>query len=377
MFSAHLLPSMLLAIPGILSLVTALPAPLEASHNLSKRWYGVVQAPADPKSGTGVYTWPVTERDPIRGNLAPIWYCFEDVYSAKTLTPIVRQAIQKWRPALSPNSAVVIGLHPECRGNGTRICKSLKHGDDALVISDERKPEGSPLSTTDYNYKDQEAGRHYIRFRGIGGDQTENELVRSMAHELGHVIGLAHEHQREGRDRAGLVVHSKSMADYYQAKTKVIDDKAAPEFAHITNDANGDRKMALVLQNPDLAKEYSIGEAINFMKGSQIGGEYLGFQEGGPFDWQSIMLYSSWQGAASLPNSAAPSSASSEGNEEDAIDEEPSHPSISRAVIVREGADGREHAIFQGGSYDASLAKPSRGDVQRVIALYPKRQNKS
>lgn len=170
-----------LTLIGIVSNVTALP-----TQNLIKRTYSVERAPTDPTSGNGLYTWPYRDvKD--RGRLAPIWYCFSDSQSAQTLAGIVQEAITKWRPALSPNSALTIELHPDCHGSATCTCDTLREVGDALVISDQRDPDASPHTVTGYDYLDDTSGRHALEFAGTGEDTTfsHDELVRAMVHELG------------------------------------------------------------------------------------------------------------------------------------------------------------------------------------------------
>lgn len=81
---------------------------------------------------------------------------------------------------------------------------------------------------------------------------------------------------------------------------------------------------------------------------SNMGGEYECYEKSRDFDFDSIMIYSSFAGGEHLATS-----------------------NLAQAVMTRRGPNGQPAAIHQGGSHDPRLARPSQGDIDRVKALYP------
>lgn len=51
-----------------------------------------------------------------------------------------------------------------------------------------------------YDYGTATAGRHTIAIRKDVNDEKNQDHVTMLAHEIGHVLGLAHEHQRVDRE---------------------------------------------------------------------------------------------------------------------------------------------------------------------------------
>ena len=199
-----------------------LPLLPKATHEqLLKRWYGV--KPLHPPIIVGGWgPWPIMCPN-APAQTQPIRYCFKDARSATTLQPIVDQAVARWAHALHPASSLQIGLDDET----AKVCSDPKVRPDALVISDESRPDDPKWdwdschsqSTVGYNYGSDAKGRHTLEFCHLKpGDEVETgpTAVQAMMHELGHVMGLQHEHQRPDRGKV-LTFVCKNLDDYEQA----------------------------------------------------------------------------------------------------------------------------------------------------------------
>ena len=126
-------------------------------------------------------------------------------------------------------------------------------------------------------------------------------------------------------------------------------------------------------ESPQLAEKYGFEEALDFMRGDLLGEEYRGYQNLGPFDYNSIMIYGSWHGttpSASTESSAHTSAHTSE--DEGAPADKPKSLPLRTAVMKRIDGD-EDRPIYQGGSQDPAHAGPSAGDIERVKYLYPRR----
>lgn len=216
----------------------------------SKRWYGVQEADesTDKTQVNTVWPWPVKCQGPPP--VQPIRYCYKDQRSADNLEDIVNHAIARWGPAMQGHvSALSIDLDEGAGGKIDVFCSDPRISDDALVISDETI-EDNPAwnweqcdthSSTGYDYTSSVRGRHTLEFCHLKPDAKEgsrpfairkltsngSKLPRgfqsiersreakclrrlltlrnlnegAMMHELGHVMGLAHEVSK-GFDRS-------------------------------------------------------------------------------------------------------------------------------------------------------------------------------
>ncbi|OQO01522.1 hypothetical protein B0A48_12557 [Cryoendolithus antarcticus] len=159
--------------------------------------------------------------------------------------------------------------------------------------------------------------------------------ISAFAHELGHVFGLMHDHQRKGAyieiagKDAPLHINLKYIRGYAEARKKVADSDA-PEFQGLDPLA----RMSKVIADGNLVE----------VEGLDSPSHDLGVIDGGDFDLNSIMLYNGDAGAEKS--------------------DPPQHQIVERA---------NGDWVYQCGVKDLTQCRgPSPGDVSRVGMLYPK-----
>ncbi|KAK6443045.1 hypothetical protein LTR95_000759 [Oleoguttula sp. CCFEE 5521] len=115
-----------------------------------------------------------------------------------------------------------------------------------------------------------------------------------MAHELGHAIGLLHEHQRSGmydilNHKDPTVILSPQYIEGYSAAFANVSkttEQAEPAFKDLDNPA---RINILTIQVSDITNDVQVSEEDVM---------FMGLSDGGRFDNQSVMLYNGYDGCA-------------------------------------------------------------------------------
>lgn len=264
-------------------------------------------APANPLQpslqGRSISINPEYEPSNKAWPLKTVTYCFKTKADEKALHGILTEGWGFWVKG-EADSKVKNGLKiAPVDSDGTLCDKNV----NALEISTNKNCVRS--STPGYIEKGA-AGRHNMKFDP--SDKCPNgPTTMAMAHELGHVFGLYHEHQRP--DAAETVsFNCENLKDYAEALKK-----------------HGEPAMKILCTNGQSARneDFSASEFIPFVT-SKI------YVVSPSFDKESIMLYSSTAGA------------------------------ISAKKPVLTWKEGKDKTI-------PTPKKCSQGDMERIAALYP------
>ncbi|KAK4548926.1 hypothetical protein LTR36_008699 [Oleoguttula mirabilis] len=211
-------------------------------------------------------------------------------------------------------------------------------------LEDNAPGDGGSQATIGYQYYSGKAGRHRLFFghwntEWAGDEGRRFAVIATLMHELGHVIGLRHEHQRSDRDQY-LDFNCQNLVGYTEATEKLMDD---PKMVFPKGMTYSERVKELC-HTYDATEAY-LPVALHFARDDE-----MGMAEGNgrsaysiPYDYDSIMNYGSFMGSIGEADGT--------------------HP-----VLVRK--DNGE-PLWLGGSADPAQLQLSRGDVARIAQLYP------
>jgi hypothetical protein len=144
---------------------------------------------------------------PRIGSYHIVYYCYDDVQTYNALREPVSAAIKTWEKALGPPNArnghsVMFKMATNRRGR-PYFCQHRPGRwnknvlPNTLAIQDKRGVQAHCKATYGGSWRPQSKVKGWKFKMEVGWDYTVNFLV----HEFGHVLGMAHEHQRPDRDK--------------------------------------------------------------------------------------------------------------------------------------------------------------------------------
>lgn len=262
-----------------------LPQESPFDSHLNRRWVGA-----------GVYTdlWPNRK----------IWYCFKDEAAREALEEDVESAFEIWYAAgLGANDFSHEQLD-DCIDNNEVYVLVISYS-----LPKSQGGTGTLFSTV-------ACPNEYDRFfrMTLSDDTTVGSLdvVANYVHELGHAWGLYHEHQNpylwadedDGGEGGTLFTlanfHCQNLADYDTSLARanaIIDDPttSADDVAKYTIIRDG------MCTNRTLAANLGFG-GKEWLPLSRADGIKAGSTVRDTIDWDSVMMYPSGAGGATLPS---------------------------------------------------------------------------
>ncbi|KAK5119469.1 hypothetical protein LTR85_007569 [Meristemomyces frigidus] len=229
------------------------------------------------------------------------------------------------------------------------VCTNTMDG-TAFAIYDSQSPANpqqrsfKTAASLGYYYDNTMRWRHVLHMGKLDPAKVAEstpDAIQAMAHELGHIIGLQHEHQR--RDAGQFVDFLCHNVAGYDQVLATIGTRSDPAF---TPGMTAEQRMAKVCSDYTLAGTY-FPPATDYMPLINARPEDAHLEYGDIFDHRSIMIYSSWEGKdAQLAN---------------------------RMVLAKNPAAYplQTPYIYLGGHSNPSFVSVSVWDIVRMAQLYP------
>ncbi|GAB1739713.1 hypothetical protein NU219Hw_g4655t2 [Hortaea werneckii] len=293
------------------------------------------------------HPWPKIEPDKSSSERW-VRYCFRHQSDSERLYPVLARAIGLWYPAYQ-YSSMRIRPDPRCdkkdkegqsSGGGVRpdftcICNDEMDGHALSIFVGE---DGKSSCSLGWDYSKDERWRHQLSFGHMPAETANDDVAiavaaMTMAHELGHAIGLEHEHQRPDA-RTYLDMNYRNFKQYGDCARDLQEYPEDPNFG-IGWGVNLPylQKMDMITRNERLARRYFPEMRPFTLLEDDLPATYK-------FDERSIMIYSSGNPPTHLLNAQR-------------------FPGISRET-------------YQGGHWDPTKASISVLDIRQVAQLYPK-----
>ncbi|KAK4569798.1 hypothetical protein LTR86_002767 [Recurvomyces mirabilis] len=325
-----------------------------ANQPLSPRWYGLTvesdfkidELPPDWQRIRTHEPWPPLKcSGGIDNTKRWMTYCFVDDDAAEHLVQILVYAMARWRPA-SRYTTFNIAPETRCYDWATKSwnfrCICTPDSRYALRISDGRTIKDDALAEVGYTnavpLQNTVAFDHNFENSLQWSDTSKLQVeINAMTHELGHVAGLLHEHQRP--DAALYVeVKCRRFKGYNDAEEKAREEIREGVFEPGSTLADRMKKICTTWK----AAQHYMPMLHDWVPGVP-NTQFRWTSMSQSYDYGSIMGYDSLS--------------------------EPNASKDSAAILRKDGVNNG--IIYAGGHKDPRFAAVSVMDVMRIAQLYP------